>query len=286
MLGLVPVLALLFLAVAVILWAGTVFLQGYLYSEPVEQIYWRAPAAGLALALFIGFWCSLDYKNPERYGSIFDVSSASDDVTFDKFWSVRRGGPEILYTLKKKSTKGRGDYYDSNGKKWNRADTEGIMEAIIVEDKEGQKIRFDAELTKDGKFKIDPDRSTVRYIEAGGKHRIMTDSAPGWLSEPRRGQMFANIFMNLLHAVVWFLCLWLLLRFQWGHALGLALVLWLALTFFLPPLFKKTEDLAKQKAAQPRSSAHLFVPAGREGMLACETIDPALQVESFNQRSP
>jgi len=44
--------------------AGTVFIQGYIYSEPVEQVYWRAPAAALIVALFVAFWCSLDYKSP------------------------------------------------------------------------------------------------------------------------------------------------------------------------------------------------------------------------------
>jgi hypothetical protein len=71
-----------------------------------------------------------------------------------------------------------------------------------------------------------------------------------------------------LHLIVWFLCLWLLLRFQWGHALGLACVAWLVLTFFLPPLFKKTEDLAKQRAAQATSSIQLFGPAN-SGFAGC-----------------
>jgi hypothetical protein len=259
-LGLLPILALLFLAVAVILWAVALFLQGYLYSEPVEQVYWRAPLAGFIMALFVGLWCSFDYKNPGRYGSIFDVSAASDDVKFDRFWSVRNG-QEILYTLKKDS-RGRGEYFDANGKRWNRRSTDGIMEAIIVEDKEGQKIRFNAERTADGSFKVD-DQDVVRYVEKDGKHRVMRDIFIGSLSEARSGVTAANLFLNFFHVVTWFLCLWLLLRFQWGHALGLACVAWLVLTFFLPPLFKKTEDLARLKTTQATSSLQLFIPAGR-----------------------
>jgi hypothetical protein len=259
-LGIVPILALLFVAVAVVLWAATLFLQGYLYSEPVEQAYWRAPAAGLVMALFVGFWCSLDYKNPGRYGSLLDVGEASDNTKFAKFWSIRNG-QGILYTLKK-DAKGRGDYYDANGKRWSRQDAEGIMEGILVEDKDNQKIRFNAEREKDGKFKVDPGQGTVRYVEDGGKHRIMTDQYIGQLTEYHSGLLMANLFLNLVHLVAWFLCLWLLLRFQWGHAIGLAFVAWLVLTFFLPPLFKKTEELARQKAAQP-ASTRLFRPPGR-----------------------
>jgi hypothetical protein len=243
--GLLLVLALLFLGVAVVLWAGTLFLQGYLYSEPVEQIYWRAPLAALVMTLLIGFWCSLDYKNPGRYGPVFDVSTARDEIKYDKFWSVSQGR-EVLYT-RRKDAQGHVIYVDGSGKRWKRADSEGLVEAIIVEDKEGQKNRFEAKLTRDGKFKFEPGQSVVRYIEAGGKRRIMTDEYPGELSETRVGLIVANLSMNLLHLIAWFLCLWLLLRFQWGHALGLALVLWLVLTLALPVLFKRTEDLAKLK---------------------------------------
>ena len=101
----------------------------------------------------------------------------------------------------------------------------------------------------------------------------MTDNAPGWLSEPRSGVVAANLFLNVVHAILWFLCLWLLLRFQWGHAFGLACVAWLVLTFFLPPLFKRTEDLAKQKAAQSTTSTHLFLPAGTGSYLPLAALD-------------
>ena len=104
----------------------------------------------------------------------------------------------------------------------------------------------------------------------------MSDSAPGWLSVPRTGVVAANLFLNLVHGIVWFLCLWLLLRFQWGHALGLAFVGWLVLTFFLPPLFKRTEDLAKQKAAQATASIRLSFPAGAGNYLSLA----ALEMES------
>ena len=58
--------------------------------------------------------------------------------------------------------------------------------------------------------------------------------------------IYANIFLNLLHLIVWFAALWLILRFQWGHAFGLALALWLVVTFaIMPMLFKRAEDTAR-----------------------------------------
>jgi hypothetical protein len=68
--------------------------------------------------------------------------------------------------------------------------------------------------------------------------------------------VFANLLLNFLHLGVWFACLWLLLRFQWGHALGFAVVLWLALTLtILPMLFTKTEAASPYKATPKAASA-------------------------------
>ena len=264
MLGLFLTYVLIFAALTALLWAGTLFFQGYIYSEPASQLYWRAPLASLILTLFWAFWCSLDYRSiqaePEReqgrYRALFEFD-ADDSVQFDKFWSVKNG-KEILYK-KQRNAQGRVGYYHQ-GKPWSRSDAEGIVEAVIVEDKDGQKSRFEAELTKDRKFKTGQGQA-VRYVEVDGRHRVMTDADIGRIASTRYSLVFANIGLNLLHLVVWFLCLWLIMRFQWGHALGFALVIWLALTVvIMPMIFRKTEDVARQRAAESRSVA---VSAGR-----------------------
>jgi hypothetical protein len=262
----VPTLALLFLGITVVLWAGTLFLQGYIYSEPVAQAYWRAPLAGVILTVFLAFWCYLDYRSPGRYGALHDVST-SDEERYDRFWAVKKG-QEIPFTAKK-TAKGRREYYDAQGRPWSRSDTEGVVEAIVIEDKEHQRIRFDAELTPDGKFKAAQEQP-VNYVEAGGQGRIMTDSAPGKIPIRRSGLLVANLLLNLLHLGLWFAGLWLLMRFQWSHALGLAFVAWLVLTFILPALFKKTEDLAKQQPV-PSSTAKVSF----EGIFAKREQPPA-----------
>src|SRR5262249_30731442 len=47
---------LVFVALAALLWAGTAWFQGYIYNEPAEDLYWRAPAAAGAVTLFLAFW--------------------------------------------------------------------------------------------------------------------------------------------------------------------------------------------------------------------------------------
>jgi hypothetical protein len=251
-LGLLLTFLLVFLGLAIFLWAGTLFFQGYIYSEPVPQLYWRAPAAGAVLAVFLALWCYLDYRHPGRYNATWFEPSASDDEVFNKFWSVK-GNREILYEARK-NARGLIEYRDANGRPWGRSDAEGIVEAIIVEDKEGKRLRFNAELTEDKKFKAGPGEP-IRYVEADPPGRVMTENAIGRLPVSHSGEVLAKILLSLFHLGLWFACLWVLLQFQWGHALGLALVVWLALTLtLLPILFTKTEEAAKQRAV-PASTA-------------------------------
>src|SRR5439155_8961007 len=100
----------------------------------------------------------------------------------------------------------------------------------------------------------------LRYRDSRG--RVMTEDAIGRLSTTRWGLLWGNLFLNLIHFLLWFVCLWLLLRFQWSHALGLAVILWLIMTIFgVPALLAKVETAA----TSPRVSA---VPSLFSG---CET---------------
>jgi hypothetical protein len=253
-----PALALLFLSVMAVLWAGTLFLQAYLYSEPVSQIYWRAPAAALALALFLGFWCFLDYRHPPDYNPTKVLVEGRDVKApqVDKFYAVIND-KEVLYT-RTTNSKGLPEYHQSNtGKIWSAASADGMTKAVVIEE-DGQRAQFNAELTPDGNFKKDQN-GYVSYREEGGKRRVMTDAYIGRLDVPHGWTTFLIVLLSLSHLLVWFLGLWLLLRFQWGHALGLAVVLWLVLSFsIMPMLFGKVENSAKEKAqiaAAPTSSA-------------------------------
>src|SRR5438132_1527757 len=89
-LGLVLLLVVLGLSLAVLLWAGTLWFQGYIYSEPVAQIYWRAPAAALALTLFMAVWCFLDYRSPGDYPGQIQFSTG-DEKTLPELWALRQG---------------------------------------------------------------------------------------------------------------------------------------------------------------------------------------------------
>lgn len=245
MFALLMVFLLLFLALSVFFWVGTLFFQGYIYSEPVEGITWRAPAAGLSVTLCLAFWSFLDYRSLGRFQGLLEFS-ATEIEDFPSLLSVKRG-QEIAYEGKT-NAKGLLQYYDKQrGELWRRSDTEGVVEAIIAEGKDGQKYRFEAELTKDGKFKSDP----VRYVEVGGRRRVMEDHSIGRLSTTRWGLIFGYLLLNLLHFMAWFLALWLLMQFQWSHAFGFAIILWLVMTFtIMPMLLGRTERVARDRSLQ------------------------------------
>jgi hypothetical protein len=276
-LSLYLIFGLMFVAMAVFLWVGTLFFQSYIYSEAVEQLFWRAPLVGLILTIYLAFWCSLDYRHPRDYGTFFDFSARQEEE-FPRFLAVKKG-KEIPFEGKK-GAKGHLEYRDALGKPWRRSDADGgITEAIIVADQNGNKIRFDAELTADGKFALN-DRGEALYLEEGGRGRVMTDSYIGKISRTRTGLVLGNLFLNILLLVLWVLCLWLLLQFHFWHAFGFGIILWLVLMLtILPMLFKATEDAARRREMIP-STAATFDPRPKtkdrtnEALLAPFTLKP------------
>jgi hypothetical protein len=83
----------------------------------------------------------------------------------------------------------------------------------------------------------------------------MADSSIGTISIFHFGWMLMNLILNFGLLVVWFVSLWLLLRFQWAHALGLAFVFWLVMVLFvMQPVLTKAENVAQERAAQRRDS--------------------------------
>ena len=111
---------------------------------------------------------------------------------------------------------------------------------------EGKKeLVFEPERDAKGKFLARPNEG-LRYVnkETG---QVMTEGQLGQVSTFRWWWLIQNLFVNLLHFVVWCVCLWLLLKFQFWHAFGMAVVAWLAMTLFvLPPLLDQAENTGKQ----------------------------------------
>src|SRR5262249_40196924 len=70
----------------------------------------------------------------------------------------------------------------------------------------------------------------------------------------RWGRFLGNLFLNFVHLGLWFVAFGLVLRFQWSHALLLAIILWLGMSLAILPM------LLGQAGAQ---SMERRGPAGR-----------------------
>lgn len=246
MLGLILILLLTAAALVVLFWAGTLWFQAYLYSEPTRDLHWRAPAAAAALTLFLALWCFLTYRHMGVGAGFLDFS-ARQDKTYSTFRSVveykvkdQEKKEETVYELHKSGSLGGGSEYVVRNsrplKRWRRTDPEGrLVTTIIVEEGAGEskkELKFRLKPPKDGKF---AENEVARYVEEG-TGRVMTEDQIGSVTTQRTWLVVLYLLLNLFHLVIWFVCLWLLLRFQWLHALGLALFFWVSMTLGIVPL--------------------------------------------------
>jgi hypothetical protein len=244
-LSLALILLLTFLALTALLWGGTRLIQAMLYENVPPDLLWRAPAAAAALTAFIGAWALLNYVAAEPgqtdlpYDNIFNFTTEKvAERPVLEFVAVR-GSAREKYTFRDLPGSPRTEYRGPDNKVWS-APREKDVQALVV--KEG-----DHDVT----FKADPTHG--RFVEEGGR-RYLDGESFGRITTPRGGGSWLRVLLNGLHFAVWFVCLWLLLRFQWPHALGLAVALWLVMTFVVPFIFKKAVE-AKAPPAPARAES-------------------------------
>jgi hypothetical protein len=244
-------LLLTFLVLTALLWGGTRLVQGALYEEVQSDLYWRAPAAAGALTAYLGLWALLNYAaaGPGEadlpYDNLFNFTTEKvSERPLPEFWTVR-GKMLVKYTRRDLAgSPPRYEYKDPDGRRWQAGQAQDGDTIMIKEGKDGEHEAY---------FKAVPGQG--RYVEDGGR-RYLDEENLGKVTTPRGGGSFLRVALNVLHFVVWFVCLWLLLRFQWPHALGLAAALWLVMTFVAPYLFKEFVNVKAAKAAAAQT-AHL-----------------------------
>jgi hypothetical protein len=227
---------------------GTLWLQGYVYTEATTGLLWRGPAAGAALGLFVALWCLLNYLAPGEYDTLWTFSSRQK-TEFEQLQVVK--GKETKTYHKRKDPQGHVAYVDSLG----QPPPENAEEIIVSED--GKEVHFKPERWTKGpdKDKLRRDQGqSLKYVDERG--RVMSQDALGRIDVFRWGRWMLNLWLNFFHLLLWFVCLWLLLRFQWAHALGLAVILWLVMTIpVLPILLSKAADAGHERLKQRAGTA-------------------------------
>jgi hypothetical protein len=244
---LVVMLASLAVMLFVLFWLGSTFVQRGLYTEPSEGLAWRAGVStGLLTLLFAG-WCALNARATDPtnlpFDTLFNFHGYSDKAV-DKFWSLKVTSPgkpptTTVFT-QRKASRGASEYIDEKGKPWARSDSGMVVAVETADTPDGPRTRFEAELTPDGTtFRMAPGETAVRYREVGGGRYMMSNQI-GTVVTPRTGLVAGNLALNLGHFLLWLAVFAALLRYSFWHALGLAIVFWLAATLvLLPTLFQK-----------------------------------------------
>jgi hypothetical protein len=257
--GLLLVLLVVGVTLTVVLWAGTVYLQSYFYTEASTDVFWQAPAAAAALTLFFTVWCLLDANaegaGPKNlpYNTILEFSAqeTKGKKPVEHLVAERKNQKPVKL---KRRTIGQDKYvYEVERDKqpdpkspWRSL---GVVDAIVIE-QDGVTSRFLPQPSERGQYQ--------RFVDSEGWTMMVYDDGPtGQPTIFSTGRFLVNSFLNLLHYVLWVVCLWLLLRFQLSHALGLGLVLWLIMTVaILPMLLMQAGAVAQDSATSQKAAVH------------------------------
>jgi hypothetical protein len=258
------------LGLTALLWIGSVFAQGFLYTEPSPGIAWQAPAVGGALTVFLMLWCLLNATaagataSQVPFDALFRAQTVEeyDKRPAAKLWSYsqKKGFPKVVvYDLSMKTGGKTWDYRVAPGQTfkfgeeppeagalWDPAQ----VEAVEIPDRndKNQKVRFER-----------------RPVEKGEKTAFTEFvSADGWVMKAEKnmglpesgswGRFILIAFLNGFHLALWFVGLWLVLRFEWLHALILGGVLWLVMTLAVVPMLLNQAGAVAEapSAAAPR----------------------------------
>jgi hypothetical protein len=238
---LVLILVVTWLLLIALLAIGTVAFQGYIYTEPVKNIEWRAPIAGSALTLFLIAWVIFDYNSPTNYQTLLAFNARMDMPPYKEFRVVTQEGKEEVYK-QAKDARGRVIYLQ-DGRPDGRQPPGRPVRVIVKEN--NQDVTFEPDRDSKGHFKTETGLS-LYYRDKKG--RTMQEGQLGQASLFLTSNLLLNLLLNAVHFAVWFVVLWLVLDFRFWHAIGLAMAFWLLATLFqLPPLLQKVEEVAYQR---------------------------------------
>ncbi len=265
MLSLLLILLVVGAGLAVFLLVGSLYLQGYIYTEPNPGLLWLAPAAGAVVTAVLALWCFSvalsDRASPRDipYDTIFRFSPRVEmvDRPVKELWAVRKDGQVVRYVRQSEAVLGQTrDKYvapTNAGRPWQRT---GVVAVDLNHD--GEKHRFELQPTSAGDYRTfaTPDGWVMKEFE---------DGPTGQPLKFRWGRFLSNVLLNALHLAAWFLGLWVLIRFQWAHALGLACLLWVVVTLtVLPMLLGHAAGVAQERQRASATQAGAAPPAGTE----------------------
>ena len=222
-------------------WGLALFVQRYLYQEPADKLVLRAAVAGLLLGCFVTGWVYVNTRasGANRYGVIHDFHPNDVSGPVPKFQAVRtypNAKKEETVAFERQVVGGGHRYLDADKRTFAVNSAEFLTTALVLDDG-GQPVRYEAVMNGQSQYVGEKytfrEKDGGRSIELG---RPYDPVEPVAVTSPSGGVVFLALLLNVLHFVVWFACFWPVLRFNVGHALGLAAVFTAGATVLLMPL--------------------------------------------------
>lgn len=216
-----------------LLYISGLFLQGYFYTEPDEQLWWRAPAAGAILGAFYAVWCLLVFATPGTtptnlpYDTIFRFSPQVEmfPKPAERLWAYDRDGNVTEYK-RQRIDQTRYQYVQASNPRrtWDR--TAQKMQLVYND----QKLAFEGQPPGDAGYR-------AFLSESGGwEMREYEDGPSGMPSAFRWFRFLMNLLLNIGHLALWIFCFWFVMQFHLGHAAGLGTAMWGVATLVVLPL--------------------------------------------------
>ena len=255
------VFALLAFAIILFLWGGSLLMQGWLYQNPADHLPIRAVAAGVLLSGFLAFWCFLDTRNPGKYDTLFEFSpvEVTDHDSFETAMQKAAGEERILVYKKRPGSRGSTiDFSDEKGHSWVKNTSDSKAVAVLIRDKDKpEPTRFKANLDDKGNFPRD--LSQLKYTDEAG--RWMTADSLGRVHRHKTGVLLANILLNAIHFLLWWMALWVGLRFNIWHALGFGSCLWIFFLLIVQPVrFSLLRPRESANSGSNGVAPHVVIP--------------------------
>jgi hypothetical protein len=237
------ILVVIAVSLTVLLWVGTFFFQGYIYTEPTPGLYWQAPVTALLLTFGYAIWCysiamaSAASTTNIPIDTLFRFSPRQDMLSrpATRIWATRvssRKGDIAAkqeVTLYESKRDGPREFHYQEPvlpyRRWNPQD----VVSIKLEQEDGTEVIFYTVPVGTGEYR--------QFMSKDGW--VMHEFETGPTGLPMRfsfGRLIWNLIFNFGHLLGWFVLLWIILRYQWGHALGLALVLWAIISLTVLPM--------------------------------------------------
>lgn len=214
-------LILVYLALAGVLWGICRFIQGVFYLEVPASLWWRA-LVGAGVIWFVALVWPLVFnladlgKWPLNFDDMFLFHDAAQTgTTYKELVVFDENNRPTTYRRAIKAN-GQIEYRDSQGR--------GLPitpPALTAVPETGEGRRFT--IVKDADGYIDRSKGSALYQDGDGNQVLEASFYTGAETTMNYAQFILTLFADVVFFTTWFLVLWLIMLFQWPHALLVAL---------------------------------------------------------------